>query len=1176
MSSQFPYPGLRPFEHFETDIFFGREEQTDQLLERLGSNRFIAVVGPSGCGKSSLVRTGLLAGLKAGLLTDAGVYWRIAEIRPGNRPFAHLAGALLDDSVLGLAYQAYFTDHTEAVASLQASLRRGPFGLHELLQETPLPADTHLLLLVDQFEEIFRYYQQGEVDETAAFVELLLKSSQVTCAPTQQLKKTFIYIVITMRSDFMGDCALFQSLPEAVNNGLFLTPRLTRDQQRDAIELPAAVFGDHVEPALVNRLLNDMGQHPNQLPQLQHALMRMWRKAKGETEIGKEGITLTLSHYKEIGGLENALSLHADKAYYELDSAQQKIAEILFRSLTDRGSEHRDTRRPVKLSEVAAVADVRWEQVATVVEVFRQSGRSFLTPPIGQALEPDTVLDVSHESLIRQWQRLRDWTEQEAESATLYRRLEDSACRWENGQAALWRSPDLENALAWHNEEQPNALWASRYGTHFDLARRFLEESETEQLREQQAKDNAQQRELRRARQQRAWAVFGLMVAIVLFVWAVIERGNAIVQKEIAQLAQQKTKLTEKERTESLFESQLTHTSLLVQGEDYAQAKRILSQTYQLDDEMADSRRHARNLLAWFTELMGGEPEQVYQGANVPLFNVTVSPDGKLLAAAGEEGTVVLFDVATNQLLHHLQGHQQKVYALVFHPEGDWLASAGMDKQIIRWSLSTMEPIFKWQAPSQVYALEVSPDGTRLASAGSDNNIILWEAETGQRLETFTSASNHTTVPLWILKTGKNIIFSPNGRLAASGQDKTVHLRDVFIEGQSWRKLEGHKGTVRDWTFSPDGHHLISSSDDQTVRIWDIETGVTVRVLSGHTMAVNDITLFENQLFSASSDRTVMRWSLSLPFQKAVTLPGVAISSAIAPNGQCVAIGFKDGALRLYSLPEVKLLSEQQQAHRDRIRHLAFNSDGTLLATASYDKTAKLWQVKADSSLEAQQTFNGHTDKLYAVAFSPDSHRLATSSYNGQIGLFTIGSEQQVLYNAHQGPVYSVFDRTGTQLLSSGHDGRLQLWNLNQEPPSGQTLVTVDDDIGWANFSPVNEQQIAFAGRRGLIHIYTKENGKRQKQLPGYQNTIYRVIYSPDGQQLVAVSSDMTVRFWDLTNERLLFTLQLPVSRDTILNNKQPIPLFDFDFHCTRQSCQMVVPLTRGKLLVYELKKIFQ
>ena len=134
MSSQFPYPGLRPFEHFETDIFFGREEQTDQLLERLGSNRFIAVVGPSGCGKSSLVRTGLLAGLKAGLLTDAGVYWRIAEIRPGNRPFAHLAGALLDDSVLGLAYQAYFTDHTEAVASLQASLRRGPFGLHELLQ----------------------------------------------------------------------------------------------------------------------------------------------------------------------------------------------------------------------------------------------------------------------------------------------------------------------------------------------------------------------------------------------------------------------------------------------------------------------------------------------------------------------------------------------------------------------------------------------------------------------------------------------------------------------------------------------------------------------------------------------------------------------------------------------------------------------------------------------------------------------------------------------------------------------------------------------------------------------------------------------------------------------------------------------------------------------------------
>jgi len=159
--SDFPYPGLRPFQRHETDIFFGRDEHTDQLIEKLGQTHFIAVIGPSGCGKSSLVRTGLLAGLETGFLANAGTHWRIAEFRPGNRPFFHLAEALLAEKALGRAYTDPFTEHDEALGFLQADLRRGPFSLNEILQYTPLPEKSHLLLLVDQFEEIFRYYQQG-------------------------------------------------------------------------------------------------------------------------------------------------------------------------------------------------------------------------------------------------------------------------------------------------------------------------------------------------------------------------------------------------------------------------------------------------------------------------------------------------------------------------------------------------------------------------------------------------------------------------------------------------------------------------------------------------------------------------------------------------------------------------------------------------------------------------------------------------------------------------------------------------------------------------------------------------------------------------------------------------------------------------------------------------------
>jgi energy-coupling factor transporter ATP-binding protein EcfA2 len=486
MSDEFPYPGLRPFERDETDIFFGREEHTDQLLERLDHTHFLAVLGPSGCGKSSLVRTGLLAGLETGLLVSAGAHWRVAEMRPGNHPFARLTEALLADSALGPEYRAYVTSYltgqTESTAffaasqhhgMLQAQLRHGPLSIHELLANAPLPEHTKFLIVVDQFEEIFRYYQQGAEDEAAAFVSLLLASSQ----------HGDVYVVITMRSDFLGDCALFHGLPEAINHGLFLTPRLNREQLRAASEEPAGVFGGKLEHALVNRLLNDTGNNPDQLPVLQHALMRMWTIASGSSDNadGEEGITLTMDHYAQIGGLDTALSQHADEAYNELYPAQQHIAEIMFRSLSERRSDRRDTRRPVALSEVATLAQAPWQQIATVVDVFRQEGRSFLTPPVGRDLEPDSVLDISHESLIRQWPRLQDWTTQEAEAAELYQRLEDSACRWQQGHAALWRTPELEAALACRERARPTVAWAQRYGQHFDLAMRFLDASAAQQ-----------------------------------------------------------------------------------------------------------------------------------------------------------------------------------------------------------------------------------------------------------------------------------------------------------------------------------------------------------------------------------------------------------------------------------------------------------------------------------------------------------------------------------------------------------------------------------------------------------------------------------------------------------------------------------------------------------------------
>src|SRR5439155_5120677 len=228
----------------------------------------------------------------------------------------------------------------------------GPIGVVEALLETPLPADTNLLILVDQFEEIFRFEREGGRDEADAFVSLLLATSRQREVP--------VYVVITMRSDFFGDCAIFEGLPEALNESQYLTPRLTREQRRDAIVGPARIFGGDVAPDLVNRLLNEMGTDPDQLPLMQHLLMRMWTwregaaAKSGSADTEKEPVReLIFADCDAVGGLNHALSRHADEAFAELDHRQQTIAETLFRSLSERAPGNRDIRRPTPAGEMA-------------------------------------------------------------------------------------------------------------------------------------------------------------------------------------------------------------------------------------------------------------------------------------------------------------------------------------------------------------------------------------------------------------------------------------------------------------------------------------------------------------------------------------------------------------------------------------------------------------------------------------------------------------------------------------------------------------------------------------------------------------------------------------------------------------------------------------------------------
>ena len=492
-----PFPGLRPFREDEEHLFFGRESQVHTMIDRLSATRFLAVVGTSGSGKSSLVNCGLRPALHRGLLAKAGSSWRMVQFRPGSNPLQAMARALANDGVLFHGFDSTTLSLEDIV---EASLRMSKLGLSRVYEDAHLSDGSNLLVVVDQFEELFRYRGlessatsggQHRSQEAAAFVNVLLEPGAHPSAP--------IYVVLTMRSDFLGDAAEFAGLPEAINDGQYLVPRLTREERRAAIVGPVRVGGANISPVLLTRLVNDVGDNPDQLSILQHALNRTW--ARWEHEGCRQG-PLDLQHYEAIGTMAHALDQHAEKAYAELgDERHRKICEKIFKALTDKGTDPRGIRRPTKFGTLCRLAEAGAQSVAQVIDVFRKPSRCFLMPPLPETLEQDRVIDISHESLMRVWERLKVWTEEEVQSGRLYRRLSETAALHAAARAGLWDDPDLQFALDWKQKERPTEAWAELYGGAFDQAMTFLAESQDRRDKESWEKEETRQRELRQAQE---------------------------------------------------------------------------------------------------------------------------------------------------------------------------------------------------------------------------------------------------------------------------------------------------------------------------------------------------------------------------------------------------------------------------------------------------------------------------------------------------------------------------------------------------------------------------------------------------------------------------------------------------------------------------------------------------
>jgi WD40 repeat protein len=1124
-----PFPGLRAFEPDEDYLYFGRERQIDELLHRLGEARLLAVVGTSGSGKSSLVRAGLVPALYSGFMTRAGSSWRVAILRPGGDPIGNLAAALDDPAVLGQGEELGEAGRM----ILESTLRASSLGLADCVRQSAIPAADNVLVVVDQFEELFRFKHVARAsrDEAVAFVKLLLAAA-ASDVP--------VYVVLTMRSEFIGDCMDFPGFPEAINRGQYLVPRMTRDELRLAITGPVGVRGARISPRLVARLLNDVGDDQDQLPVLQHALMRMWSRWE-PTRV--EGAILDLDEYEAIGTLSEALSRHAESTFQELSAHAKEIAERLFKALTDTDREGRAVRRPVQVKEICALTGADEAAVVGVIERFRLPGRSFLMPLPAVALDGDSVVDLSHESLMRQWVRLKRWGQEEAESAAVYRRLSQAAALARKGEGGLWRSPELDIGLRWRERERPTAAWARRYDPEFPQAMAFL--------------DRSRRRLLAR------WLALSLAALALAAVALTYFYLQGRIAKEQARLRAvlsapdplvRALLLAELEELQDVdwglgFAQQVASAAIpkavLRRGDEA-----LLGVAFSADDKQV-ATVSAQGAVDWWSSDGRGEPRRGVPvrapssgGPSPELTAVAFSGDGRSLAAGFADGTLLFrsSDAAEGGgRVQRIKGRTAPIRSLAFSPDGRRIVAGAEDSQVEIWSpggggiepLGTPEERHK--AP--VYGAAFAADGETVVTAYLDGTARIWDLRAGGPPTVLRGAKGSEFF--------QSAAFSPDGKwVICASSDGSVLIWSRDGSGGPI-ELAGHDegNPARYASFAPGGLKVVAAFDDRTARVWALrptpegrlEAAGAPMILGGHTRPVTAAVFSHsgNEIATISKDGTARIWPSEPGEPRILGRHAKAVESvAFSADATRVVSASRDGSARVWALGGAAspIVLDGKQGHSDWVRTAAFSPSGTHVLTASEDGTYRLWDL-------ARGTVRRFRERapVLSAAFDPAGARVVTAMKDSAARIWALHEARDPTLEAelagptgHTDRVWSAaFSADGTRVVTASGDRTARVWDLLRAGHPPDVLKGHGDQVRKAAFSP-DGGRVVTASFDGTARVWTLDGTAKPIVLRHEDNKVNDAAFSANGRWVVTASADRTARVWSADQGGELMALRHP------------------------------------------------
>ncbi len=984
-----PYKGLQAFGETDAEDFYGRDSLVAELVAALGDHRLVAVVGPSGIGKSSVVKAGLVPALRKGALPGSE-RWVISDMFPGSYPFEELSAALLRVAV-------------ERPDNLVEELAGDELGMRRVVKRI-LPPGSELLLVIDQFEELFTLTADEETRR-----RVLDGLTALAGDPRSQVR-----VVITLRADFLDHPLRYPEFGELLRAGMLAVAAPSEDELAEAIERPPSRVGVRFAPGLVSQIVADVRDQPGALPLLQYALTELFAARTSDL--------LTLDAYLATGGVVGALGRRAEELYQRLDTRAQAACRQVFLRLVTVDPAAQDTRRRVRRRELRQLE----LHADALDEILTRYGEHRLLSFDREPLTRAPTVEVAHEALLTQWDRLRSWIEERREDLLLHRRLAEAVEEWQSAERDPQFLPREGRLVQFEGLASATDLALTGLEREFiDASRR---QSERELLREQRAN--------RRLRVLLAGAAILLVAAVAAGVVALLQRQSAKHQATVA--------LGRQLGAQAVSEPRIDRAMLL------AREAVKLDDSRQTESTLLTTLLRNPSAIATFSSPITDRPQ-----------SIALSPDGRTLVTVENTNFARFYDTRTRRERHAplpnmfpvapAYSRDGKLLLLLRSPAADKPPAVDVrDGQTLR-HLRFLTPTKHWLLNQTSFEnpLFVSPDGRRAYMAYSLVN------------------RNHSDGPAflesWNIQSGK---FVGTTRLGSNGMfggrvsgTKLFILTDTELlagDGNNWRPLKSSRADLPEGTSTNrlNFHDLATVSPRGDVILFATRTGAVsfVNVRSGRV-------------------------------QVGAGKTGSAVQAAdFSPRGDVAVTTDENGHVTVWNPRTAKVVATFT-GHEDRTLGIAFSADGKTFFTCSLDGAIFEWdlsgkrrfgrpfQIPVDLRVVQDQSL----PPLPPLALSPDGARFATRTGARTIGIFSIDTLRRLRSFSVDldGPITAVaWSPAGDDLAVIGGQGGVQLWNI-----AGRArLLRSLHGLGPVTKEPETMQAVAFSPDGALVSVIAASN----------------------------------------------------------------------------------------------------